>query len=409
MAQDKKKRPVAKKKRASKKRVNPATAVTQVGRDSTANFGVVNPPVYHASTVLFPTLADLERISKEPFDHVYYGRHGTPTSFAFEQAVAELEGGHRSIATNSGLAAITGALMAFVRTGDHVLVPDSAYSPTRKFCDTILKGFGVETTYYDPLIGTKIKGFIQKNTKVVFTEAPGSLTFEVSDIPAIAKAAHAAKAVVMMDNSWATPIYFAPFDHGVDVSIQAGTKYLVGHSDAMIGSVTTNSETLYKRIKASVTMTSGAPSPDDCYLALRGIRTLAVRLDRHQETGLKLAHWLKRRPEVSRILHPAFTDCPGHKLWLRDFTGASGLFSIVLAKHHRKKALAAMLDNMALFKMGYSWGGFESLILPANPETIRTASPWQADGTLLRLHAGLEDPDDLIEDLDCGFARLNRA
>lgn len=385
------------------------TLVTKAGRDPETHFGIVNPPVYHASTVLFPTLADLERITKEPFDHVYYGRHGTPTSFALEKAVAALEGGGRAIAAGSGLGAINASLMAFLRSGDHLLMPDSVYSPTRKFCDTILKGFGVETTYYDPLIGAKIKGLMRKNTRIVFTESPGSLTFEVSDIPAIAKAAHKAKAVVMMDNSWATPLFFRAFDFGVDISIIAGTKYLVGHSDAMIGTITAKTEAHYRRIKAAVTMTGGAPGPDDCYLTLRGIRTLAVRLERHQETALKLAHWLKSRKEVARVLHPAFDDCPGHKIWQRDFTGASGLFSFILGGKVTKKALARMVDNMELFKMGYSWGGYESLILPADPAGLRSATPWQAEGPLIRLHTGLEDPDDLIRDLEAGLKRLRRS
>ncbi len=391
-----------------KRRRAKATEVTEVGRDPFANFGIVNPPVYHASTVLFPTVAEMERIGKAPFDNVYYGRHGTPTTFAFEQAVAELEGGHRAIATGSGLAAIGAALMAFLRAGDHLLMVNSAYSPTRKLCDTLLKGFGVETTYYDPLVGAGIKNLIRPNTRAVFCESPGSLTFEIQDVPAIAEAAHAAGAVALLDNSWATPLYFQPFSHGVDVAIEAGTKYLVGHSDAMIGAIVT-SEAHYRRVKTTAAILGAAPGPDDCYLALRGIRTLAVRLARHRETALRLAEWLKSRAEVARVLHPAFPGCPGHEVWRRDFTGASGLFSIVLAKRHDEAALARMLDGMELFKMGYSWGGYESLILPADPAPFRTAAPWQAPGPLIRLHAGLEDADDLIADLEASFTRLARA
>ena len=383
-----------------------ATEVTEAGRDPFANFGIVNPPVYHASTVLYPTLTEMERIGRAPFDHVYYGRQGTPTTFAFEKAVAKLAGGYRGIASGSGLAAIGAALMAFLRAGDHLLMVDSAYSPTRKLCDGLLKGFGVETTYYDPCIGAGIKKLMRPNTRVVFCESPGSLTFEVQDIPAIAKAAHAAGAVVLLDNSWATPLYFSPFEHGVDVSIEAATKYLVGHSDAMLGVIVTT-EAHYRRVKTAASILGAVPGPDDCYLGLRGIRTLAVRLERHQQNALKIARWLKGRKDVARVLHPAFADCPGHRIWRRDFTGSSGLFSFVLAKDCTKDALARMLDHMEIFRMGYSWGGYESLILPADPAPYRSAVPWKAPGTLIRLHAGLEDADDLIADLDAGFRRLS--
>jgi cystathionine beta-lyase len=384
------------------------TRITEAGRDPKAQLGVVNPPVYHASTVIYETLEELERKTATPFEGVYYGRNGTPTTFALEAAVAELEGGHRSIATGSGLAAIAATLMAFLDQGDHLLMVDSAYSPTRKICEIVLKGFGVETTYYDPLIGSGIKDLIRPNTKVVFTESPGSLTFEVQDVPAIAAAAHDAGAVVVLDNSWATPLFFRPFDHGVDVAIEAATKYLAGHSDVMMGLITTTEE-LFRRVRVMSAILGAVPGPDDCYLALRGIRTLAVRLARHQETALALAHWCQGRPEVARILHPAFEDCPGHEHWARDFSGSSGLFSIILDKSYPKDALARMLDHMGLFKMGYSWGGYESLILPADPSSFRTARPWPGDGTLIRLHAGLEDIDDLIPDLEAGFARLTGA
>ena len=382
------------------------TQVTEAGRDPKAQMGVVNPPVYHASTVIYQTLEELERKTATPFEGVYYGRNGTPTTFALEAAVAELEGGYRSIATASGLAAIAATLMAFLDQGDHLLMVDSAYSPTRKICEIVLKGFGIETTYYDPLIGGGIKDLIRPNTKVVFTESPGSLTFEVQDVPAIAGAAHAAGAVVVLDNSWATPLFFRPFDHGVDVAIEAATKYLVGHSDVMMGVITTTEE-LFRRVRVMAAILGAVPGPDDCYLALRGIRTLAVRLARHQETALALARWCRERPEVARILHPAFEGCPGHEVWARDFSGASGLFSIVLDKAYPKDALARMLDHMALFKLGYSWGGYESLILPADPSPFRTAQPWPEEGTLIRLHAGLEDVEDLIADLEAGFARLS--
>jgi cystathionine beta-lyase len=382
-----------------------ATEVTKAGRNPKAQLGVVNPPVYHASTVIFETLEELESKTAAPFDGVYYGRNGTPTTFALEEAVAKLDGGYRAIATASGLAAIGATLIAFLKAGDHLLMADSAYSPTQKYCEIILKGFGVETTYYDPLIGAGIADLIRPNTKVVFTESPGSLTFEVQDIPAIAAAAHEHDAIVVMDNSWATSLFFQPFDHGVDISIQAATKYLVGHSDAMMGLITTT-EPLFRRVRIAAAILGAVPGPDDCYLALRGLRTLAVRLERHQQTALELARWCQSRDEVSLILHPGFADCPGHDVWARDFTGSSGLFSIVLDQRYPKEALARMLDNMDLFKMGYSWGGFESLILPADPSAFRTATPWQGEGTLIRLHAGLEDVNDLIADLEAGLARL---
>lgn len=391
---------------ARRRRHAPATAVTEAGRDPFANFGIVNPPVYHASTVLFPTVAEMERIGRAPFDHVYYGRNGTPTTFAFERAVAELSGGYRAVATGSGLAAIAAALMAFLRAGDHLLMVDSVYSPTRKLCDGLLRGFGVETTYYDPRLGAGIARLMRPNTRAVFCESPGSLTFEMQDIPAIARAAHDGGAVVLLDNSWATPLFFRPFEHGVDVSIEAGTKYLVGHSDAMIGALVTTRQH-FARLRKAAAILGAVPGPDDCYLALRGIRTLAVRLERHQKTGLALAKWLRRRPEVARVLHPALPGCPGNRFWKRDYLGASGLFSIVLAKPCGKRALARMLDGMSLFRMGYSWGGYESLILPADPAPFRSAVAWTAPGPLLRLHAGLEDPADLIADLEAGFRRLS--
>ncbi|MEE8560238.1 MAG: cystathionine beta-lyase [Alphaproteobacteria bacterium] len=382
------------------------TLVTTVGRDPAKNFGIVNPPIYRASTVTFPTVAALEAATKDPFNHVYYGRHGTPTTFALEEAVASLEGGHRGIACASGLAAITVSLLAYLKAGDHLLMADSAYGPTRRVCDALLSRFGVETTYYDPLIGAGIKDLIRGNTRVVFTESPGSLTFEVQDVPAIAEAAHARGAVLILDNSWATPLYFEAFQHGVDISIQAATKYLVGHSDAMLGVIVTSKEA-FKKVRTAAAVVGACPGPDECYLALRGLRTLAVRLDRHQQAGLEIARWLKGRKEVARILHPAFAECPGHEIWKRDFTGASGVFGVIL-KDYPKRAVAAMLDGMELFAMGYSWGGYESLILPADLTNLRTAAKWRAEGPLIRIHAGLEGLDDLIRDLDLGFERLNR-
>lgn len=383
------------------------TLLGHAGNHPAENHGIVNPPVYHASTVLFPSVAALEAAVRDKFAQVYYGRLGTPTSFALEEAVAALEGGDRALALPSGLAAIAATLTALLKAGDHLLMVDSVYEPVRTLCDRTLARFGIETTYYDPHVGAGIAELITPATRIVYVESPGSLTFEVQDIPAIAAAAHAAGALVVMDNTWATPLFFKSFRHGVDVSIHSATKYIGGHSDLMLGLVVAK-EAHGRRIKTSAHAMGYAAAPDDCYLALRGLRTLSVRLHRHQETGLALARWLQGRPEVARVLHPALPEDPGHALWRRDFTGASGLFGVVL-NPYPKEAVAAMLDGLRLFGMGFSWGGYESLILPVKPETCRTVTRWDAPGPLLRLHAGLEDPADLIADLDQGFERLRAA
>ncbi|MEK0083770.1 cystathionine beta-lyase [Benzoatithermus flavus] len=385
--------------------MNDATLVTMAGREPERHAGVVNPPVYHASTILFPTLDALE--AARPDRGVYYGRYGTPTTFALEEAVARLEGGDRAIAVGSGKTAITATLLSLLKSGDHLLVTDSVYAPTRHFCSATLARFGIETSYYDPLIGGRIAELIRPNTKVVFTESPGSLTFEVQDIPAIAEAAHARGALVVMDNTWASPLYFKPFRHGVDISIQAATKYIGGHSDLMMGIVTCT-EAAYERVWRGVMEVATVAAPDDCYLALRGLRTLSARLERHQRSAIEVAEWLRGRPEIAGVLHPALPGDPGHALWRRDFLGASGLFGFVL-KPCPRTALAAMLDGMELFGMGYSWGGYESLLIPTHPETCRTAVPWRTDGVPMRIHVGLEDTKDLIADLEAGLNRLRRA
>ena len=387
----------------SKKPSKYATRLSHAGRDPARFHGFVNTPIYRGSTVLYPTLDTLLADDQE----YSYGRLGTPTVAALQEALAELEGGHATVLTPSGLSAITTAILSFVSSGDHVLVTDSVYRPTRRFCDTVLKRLGVSTAYYDPEIGSGISDLLTDRTKLVFTESPGSQTFEVQDIPAIAEASHAAGAEVIMDNTWATPLYFRPFDHGVDVVVHAATKYLVGHADAMLGVITTSEPTTGPVAKTHDIL-GLCPGPEDVYLGLRGLRTLEVRLQRHQETALVLADWLAQRPEVSKVIHPARPDHPGHALWQRDFTGSSGLFAIVL-KPASHDALAAMLDGLDLFGMGYSWGGYESLILPFDPSTYRTATRWQVEGPSLRLHVGLEDIDDLKADLDAGFARLASA
>ena len=376
------------------------TLIVNAGRNPDANFGIVNPPVYHASTILYSTL-DAVRTRKQPFT---YGRRGTPTSAALQEAIAELEGGYRTLLTPSGLSAVTTALLAHLKSGDHLLMTDSVYEPSRQFCERVLRRYGIDVEYYDPCIGSGIGALIKPNTAVVFAESPGSVTFEVQDIPAIAEVTHKSGAILMLDNTWASPLYFKPFDHGVDISIQAVTKYLCGHSDVMMGAITTT-EASWRETIANHGALGLCAAPDDIYLVLRGIRTLAVRMERHMKTGLMLAEWLAGRPEVARVIHPALPNHAGNAIWRRDFTGASGLFAIEL-NPASEAALAAMLDGLELFGMGYSWGGFESLIIPQDPTRIRTVTKWEAAGPMLRLHAGLEDPADLTADLEAGFERL---
>lgn len=383
----------------------PETQLINAGRDPQAYYGFVNPPVYHASTVLYPTAAD--QVAHR--SRYQYGRRGTPTTEALEGALREIEGDNCAgvALLPSGLAAISTALLAAASSGDHILVTDTAYLPTRLFCDGVLKRMGVTTTYYDPLIGAGIATLFQPNTRAVFVEAPGSQTFEMQDVPAIAKAARDKGALVLMDNTWATPLYFKPFEKGVDLSIQAGTKYIGGHSDVMIGCVSANAKAL-PALKDTVYAMGLCVGPDDMNLALRGLRTMGVRLPRHQESGLKIARWFEHRPEVSRVLHPALESNPGHAIWKRDFTGACGLFSIVL-KPIGEKAVFAFMDELALFGMGYSWGGFESLVIAFDCAEYRTATTWKPEGPTLRFHIGLEDPGDLIADLERGFAAMAAA
>ena len=378
------------------------TRLVTSGRDPRAYHGFVNPPVYHASTLLYPTAED-QVAHRARYN---YGRRGTPTSEALENALREIEGdGCAGVALlPSGLAAISAALLATARAGDHVLVPDSVYRPTRNFCNGVFKRFGVETTYYDPLIGADIARLFKPNTRVVFVEAPGSQSFEMQDIPAIAKIAHEQNSVVLMDNTWATPLYFRAFEKGIDLSIQAGTKYIGGHSDIMFGCVSANAATL-PALKDTVYSMGLCVGPDDMYLALRGLRTLGVRLDRHFQSGLRVAGWLEQRPEVLRVMHPALERDPGHKIWKRDFTGACGLFSVVF-KPTSEQSVHAFLNELALFGLGYSWGGFESLAILFDCTEYRTATKWAPGGPTVRLHIGLEDPDDLIADLERGFAAM---
>lgn len=380
--------------------LKPATKLVTAAREFNEH-GMVNPAVYHASTITFPTAESLKDHNR-PYR---YGRRGTPTSLAIETAIAELEGGYACKVAPSGLAAITVALLAFLKAGDHLLIVDTVYWPVRQLCADLLQGLGIETTYYDPLIGDGLRGLMRPNTKVVYIESPGSQTMEIQDVPLIAKIAHEHNCVVMADNTWGAGHFFKPLNKGCDISIQAATKYIVGHSDAMFGCVTCN-EKIWPRFKNIYETMGMFAGPDDMYLALRGLRTLDVRMERHMKSALTVAQWLRGRSEVETVLHPALSNASGHELWKRDFTGAAGLFSIIL-KPKPEAAVAAMLDDMQLFAMGYSWGGFESLIIPFEPQ--RTASKWNALGPCLRLQIGLEHPDDLIADLDEGFARLNAA
>lgn len=374
----------------------PETLATSLGRMSDAHFGVVNTPVYRASTILYPDLAAL-KANKQPYS---YGRRGTPTTRSFEDAVSALEGAARTVTVPSGLNANALAILSVCGAGDHLLMVDSAYEPTKIFCDRTLKRLGVETTYYAPT--ADIAPLLKPNSKAVFCESPGSLTFEVQDIPAIVKAAHAKGVSVLMDNTWATPVFFQPLAHGVDLSIQAATKYIGGHADVMLGTVAANGSHAARLHETHGNLGLYA-SGDDCFLGLRGLRTLPVRLARHQETGLALARWLAARPEVSRVLHPALENDPGHILWKRDFSGACGLFGLVL-KPASEAAIAAFVDGLRHFGIGYSWGGFESLIVPAHIR--RSAGRFEAEGPVLRIHAGLEDAGDLIADLEAGLDRL---
>ena len=382
-----------------------ATRLVVAGRSTDDQSGFVNPPVVRASTVLYP---DAEALLAHR-GRYHYGRHGTPTSEALERALAEIEG-ERCAAVSllpSGLAAISTALLSVVSQGDRILVGDSVYRPTRTFCDAVLTRLGVETVYYDPLIGDAIDGLFDQRTRAVFVEAPGSLTFEMPDVPAIAAVARRPGASVIMDNTWATPLLFRALDHGVDLSVQALTKYVGGHSDLMLGAVAANASHA-TRLRALVRAMGLCAGPDDVWLALRGLRTLGVRLARHQASALEVARWLQSRPEVDRVLHPALPGDPGHAIWSRDFSGACGLFSMVL-RPVPERAMRAFLDALQLFGMGYSWGGFESLAIPFDCTAFRTATRWTPAGPAIRLHIGLEDVGDLTADLERGFRALAHA
>ncbi len=388
---------------SKKRRMGERTRLVHAGRDPFAQHGFVNTPIYRGSTVLYRSYDDI----KHRRNRYVYGTLGTPTTEALEAAWTEIAGAAGTVLAPSGLAAVTLALMSCLKAGDHLLVTDSVYRPTRVFCDGLLKRFGVETEYYDPLIGEGIAALMRPNTTAVFTEAPGSQSFEMQDIPAIAAVARARGAVTIMDNTWATPLLFPPHERGVDLAIEAGTKYLSGGSDLLLGLVSA-SERCWPALRATFDAYAMCAGPEDVFLALRGLRTMALRLKEHEAQALAMARWLAERPEVARVLHPALPDDPGHAIWRRDFKGASGLFSAVL-NPVPEAALAAFLDGLELFGMGYSWGGFESLVIPFDCATYRTATRWQTEGPALRFHIGLEDLGDLQADLDAGFARMRAA
>ena len=389
--------------RGAQKPRETATRIVSAGRDPAAQHGFVNTPIYRGSTVLYPTAQDfLARKARYT-----YGTKGTPTTESLEIAWSELSGAAGTVLVPSGLAAISLALLACLKSGDHLLVSDSVYRPTRNLCDTMLRRFGVETSYYDPLVGADIAQLFKPNTRAVFTEAPGSLSFEMQDIPAIAAVAHARDAIVLMDNTWATPLFFPPHARGVDIAIEAGTKYLSGHSDLLLGMVSAN-ERCWKDLRATFDATAFCAGPEDVFLGLRGLRTMRVRLMHHQQSALAVAKWLAARLEVARVLHPALESDPGHAIWKRDFAGASGLFSIVL-KPMPEAAAHAFVNALTLYGIGASWGGFESLAIPFDCAAFRTATKWNPGGPCVRFHIGLEDVGDLTADLERGFAAMRQA
>lgn len=383
------------------------TRLIHAGRNKKYTGSAVNPALVRASTIVFDSFAELKHATLNRGNRVpFYGRRGSDTHFALQEAMCELEGGAGCALYPCGAAAVSGALLAFLNAGDHLLMVDSVYEPTRALCDKVLAGYGIETSYYDPQTGAAIASLIKPNTKVIFLESPGSLTFEMQDIPAITAVARQHNIVTILDNTWAAALLCQPFELGVDVSVQAATKYIVGHSDVMLGTATAN-EKYWPQLREHSYLLGYSTSADDAYAALRGLRTLAVRLKQHEHNALALAHWLQQRPEVAAVLHPALPSHPGHELFKRDFSGSNGLFSFVL-KQGSQQQVEALIEGMAHFKMGFSWGGFESLITATMKlQNLRSATSWPYSGPLIRLHAGLEDVDDLIADLSQAFDRFN--
>jgi cystathionine beta-lyase len=383
------------------------TTLSHIGRISKNEHGFVNPPLLRGSTVLVPTVAERQALGARRGEQVLtYGTGGSSTHWALEDAMAAIEGGTRCYIVSTGLAAVTTPLLAWLRAGDHLLMPDHVYGPARCFASGLLRQYGVETTYYPPEVDEAgMAALLRPNTRVVYTESPGSHTFEVQDVPAIARAAHAGGAKVFMDNTWGIH-HFQPFTHGVDVSIQAATKYPAGHSDVLIGAITVNDPADWAVLHHAGRSLGQYASPDDCWLTLRGIRTLAVRLQAQMESALQVAHWLRQQPEVAQVLHPALPGAPGHALWRRDFTGACSLFGVEFKPHFSAAATHRFVESLALFGIGASWGGYESLAIPTTGFITRTAGTGQFAGPVVRIHIGLEDVDDLIADLRQGLGQM---
>ncbi|CAN5849239.1 cystathionine beta-lyase [soil metagenome] len=383
-----------------------STRVVAAGRRAGWTQGIVNPPVWRASTILYASVAELRAAGGRDTHHrLFYGRRGTPTQWSLADALTDLEpGAEATFLYPSGVAAIAAALLSVLSPGDELLLPDSAYDPTRSMATGLLKRMGIATRFYDPLIGAGIAGMIGEQTRAIFMESPGSLTFEVQDVPAIVAAAKARGIVTLLDNTWATPLFFPAIERGIDLSILACTKYIVGHSDLMLGSVTA-APGHFAKLRDTSFQLGQIASPDDCWLGSRGLRTLAIRLAQHQSSALTIAKWLKQQPGVGAVFHPALPECPGHELFLRDFKGSTGLFSFTL-ENAPEEARAALIDGLEHFGIGYSWGGFESLALPVDPARYRTATKRRDSGLLVRLQIGIEDPDDLIADLDAGLGRF---
>ena len=381
------------------------TKIILAGKDRNNKTAFVNSPIYKGSTVLFKDVEEMKKSIKNKNSQILsYGRFGSPTTFEFERAIAKIDEGYSAVATSSGTAAIVASLLAVLKTGDHILMTDSAYGVSRNLAKGLLNNMGITTTFYKPNIGKEITNLIQKNTKVLFMESPGSLTFEIQDIPMLVELAKKNKLITVLDNTWATSLFFKPFYNGIDISIQSATKYIVGHSDAMLGIISTNKK-YTKCVRESAHNMGSCPGPEDVYLGIRGLKTLSIRLQKHQENAFKVIEWLRVQQEVDKILYPALPDNFGHKIWKRDFLGASGLFGITL-KNTKKSLVNKMLNNLKLFNMGYSWGGYESLILPIEPEKLRDTYKWKNDCGTLRIHVGLEDPADLINDLKDNFKIL---
>jgi cystathionine beta-lyase len=395
-------------------KIHEATKLVHAGRNPKQQGWMVNPPIYQTSTVVFPTLKDLIYAERgysnndlvEPYE-LKYGRYGTQTNFALEKAVAEIENGYNTFVTSSGAAAVNTALIAFLKQGDHMLLADNSYSPTRAFADKFLKKLGIETTYFDPKI-SDISSLIKENTKVIFMESPGSLTFEIQDVPAICKIAKEKNIITIIDNSWASGIYFKPLDFGVDVSVMALTKYINGHSDTMMGAITVQEKHFRVMYEAFRYMASTA-APFSSYMVQRGMRTAKLRMDYCFKAAVEIATWLEKQEYIEKVFYPALESDENHLIWKRDFSGAAGLFSIILDRKYSNESLARMLDKLHFYAMGYSWGGYESLILPFDVSKIRTATNWQfADKTCIRINIGLEDVNDLKDDLESGFKRLRK-